>query len=406
LNHSDQNFIRDITGDEFSALARKTRNKPFFGMMCISVKEHHGRIVIGWNWSKWLIALLMGGFGAFFLFGAFCIFGENKLSTFLSFVAFVMGTLILLLVLKFLSMAERISLCLNGLIIDIRYGCLPFPKRLSIDKSQIELKIYRCQTQQATGIIRPGNIILSLFAKDKSDTEFIIVVASHMKPLNPIHEKLKEYLEQTDSDATLQELELSESKIVRYSTAALRGKLEQKQRDFLILSEDTAVFKRRKTHFFIWIVSIVMGIFFLSSPFWMVEEMTDAFFISLLTTPVGGFCLVTGLYFLIRVWHTRYLVADKREDALWHKSLLGNFSYSKKMGNLSEIVAVQICSVWTDISSGTVTTETTVYELNIIGEKKTDDRSNICSDTNREKMINDAARFAEFLNVPLIDNSD
>jgi len=398
------NYSEDNIGNEFSELAHETRDKPFFGTLCISVKEHHDRIVIGWNWSKWLIALLMGGFGAFFLFGAFYSFGEYTFSKFVSFGAFAIGVLILLLVLKFLSMAEKISLCLNTPTIVIRYGCLPFPKKLSIDKSQVELKIYRCQAQQATEEIGPGNTILSLFSKNKSDAEFIVIVAPRTELLNPIYEKLKEYLEQTDSDATLQELELPEGEIIRYSTTVLRGKLEQTQKDFLILSEDLAVFKRRKTHFILWITSILMGILFLSSPFCIAEELTDAFFISLLTTPLGGFCLVTGLYFLIKVWHTWYLVVDKKDNGLWYKSLLGSSAYSKKIRNLSEIVAVQVCFVWTDIASGTPITEEAVYELNVIGKKKNDDRNNICSHTNGEKIINDAARFAEFLGVPLINN--
>ena len=92
--------------DEFRTLAEMTRNKLFFGMLSISPKAHQDKIVIEWNWSRWLIALLMGGIGLFCLVGAFYIFGEDKLSTFLSFVGFAIGILITFLVFKFLAMAE------------------------------------------------------------------------------------------------------------------------------------------------------------------------------------------------------------------------------------------------------------------------------------------------------------
>jgi len=392
--------------DEFRSLAERTRDKPFFGMLSVSTKAYQDRIVIEWNWlSRWFIALLMGGFGLFFLVGAFFFFGDDKLSTFLSFIGFAIGILITFLVFKFLTMAERITLNLNAPTINIRYGSFPFPKRLDIDKNQLELKIYNCPLQHAYEVIGPGNTILSFFEKDKPDVEFVIVVASHAKPLKPLYEKLNKYFEQSDTDATLQKLELSEGKFIRYSTAVLTGKLEQKQRDLQIPSKDKAIFKRGKKHFFIWLVSIAMGVLFLSLPFWVVEEMKDALYISLLTTPVGGFCLISGICFLIRVWRTRYLVVDKKNDALWYKSSLENYGYSKKIGVISEIAAIQICSVWTDITAGTVITQANVYELNVIGKRKTDDRNNIYSDTNREKILNDATKFAEFLSLPLIDNT-
>ena len=70
---------------EFISLAERTRNKPFFCTLSVSTKAYQDRIVIEWNWlSRWFIALLMGGFGLFFLVAAFFSFGDDKLSTFLS----------------------------------------------------------------------------------------------------------------------------------------------------------------------------------------------------------------------------------------------------------------------------------------------------------------------------------
>ena len=94
-----------------------------------------------------------------------------------------------------------------------------------------------------------------------------------------------------------------------------------------------------------------------------------------------------------------YLVASKKRGTLAYASRVGTRDNDKTVYRLSDIVAVQVCSPFTMECKSS-------YELNVIGNRKTDDRTNIVVNTDRNRLFHDAERFAEFLGVPLLDHSD
>ena len=162
------------------------------------------------------------------------------------------------------------------------------------------------------------------------------------------------------------------------------------------ISEDIAAFRFNRRDWLLSLFCAATGVFFVVAAHVGEEKPVGAY---IAMCVMGALMFGGGLCFSAAMWRRMYLVASKRRGTLSYASRLGQRDNGKTVCRLSDIVAVQVCSqVTTDIG--------TLYELNVIANRKTDDRTNVAVNTNRDRLFHGAERFAEFLGVPLLDHSD
>ena len=114
---------------------------------------------------------------------------------------------------------------------------------------------------------------------------------------------------------------------------------------------------------------------------------------------------IRGIALFFNSLFTRCVVANKESDTLSFAPFVYHGLKGKKIARLSEIEAIQLCSVFTSVPSGNARRGTTVYEINAITNHPDDKRINITSGQKHDQIRSDAAAFAEFLGVPVLDHT-
>ena len=125
----------------------------------------------------------------------------------------------------------------------------------------------------------------------------------------------------------------------------------------------------------------------------------------ILAIAVCGFMILGGIALFINSLFRRCVVANKESDTLSFTPFVYHGLKGKKIATLSEIEAVQLCSVFTSVPSGNARRGATVYEINAIINNPDDKRINIASGQKHDQIRSDATAFAEFLDVPILDHT-
>jgi hypothetical protein len=115
--------------------------------------------------------------------------------------------------------------------------------------------------------------------------------------------------------------------------------------------------------------------------------------------------IVLGAGFAIHSWRTKHIIVDKTNDIVSYKGFINSPSKGKLLCAISDIAAVQVCSVLGTITSGRSSSEVTVYEINVVLKNYGNKRINILVSQNYSQIKDDANDFAEFLGVPLLDHT-
>jgi len=114
---------------------------------------------------------------------------------------------------------------------------------------------------------------------------------------------------------------------------------------------------------------------------------------------------VLGVGLAIYSWRTRHIIVDKMNNIVSYKGFINSSSKGKLLCAISDIAAVQVCSVLGTITSGRSSSEVTVYEINVVLKNYGNKRINILVSQNYSQIKDDANDFAEFLGVPLLDHT-
>jgi hypothetical protein len=350
---------------------------------------------------------------SFAIFACFCavyLFNLSVLGLLFFTIWTGLGTFSLYVALRIILSAERITLNHWNSTMTLRYGYLPFAKALTVFAEQLQAKMYRCDYNSPNPAPSPGSTVLSLIKKNGNGSEFILAAASTKSLLSPFCDKLADFLNTDVLDETIRQIQLPNAEIVNVSTTSVTGGTDagEKKRAFSVISDNVALFTRKLRHDLIWLLGAGMGVFIAVTPLIEPEqgENTTTFWaVFLLAFPVGLLVFTGSLYFLVKFSRRRYLMVDKTKGIVSFKSFLRSPSDGRLICVLSEIAAVQICSVVTVVSSGNSARHTTIYEINLVLNSSSDKRINITSSAQGQQMCDDAARFAEFLGVPVIDHT-
>ena len=116
--------------------------------------------------------------------------------------------------------------------------------------------------------------------------------------------------------------------------------------------------------------------------------------------------LIFSLYCFFPIWNSRYVIADRPSDRLsTGPNPQLDFKY-ECLCKLSNIVAVQICSVYKAIDRiKNYNVKLTVFELNLVLKDHSESRINLIVDTKEDRVRKIAADFAVFLDIPLLDHA-
>jgi len=402
----------DIGDPSWNVLAKKSRTKsPFFGSMrskSISIKSSNDNVVFKWSWTRWLILLLLVPFSGFMYFGAFFLFELTIRGIFFCAAGLGMGTFLSYPCLKVILAAEKITLNNWNSTITIRYGLFPFQKTLTTSAQKFKARIYRCNLSQANRAIKPGYTLLSLLHKKNSNSEFIIAAASKKTLITPVYERLTEFLKQPKLDELLEEVPLPEGQKIHVSKESLSGgeNIGDKKRVFNILTGDTAVFSQNWT-LVIMGIGLVAAMLAISIWIFIVDDNGEksSLGVTIIFTLIALVFIAFGFGLAVDSWLTRYIVADKKNKMISYKKSIKTTGKGRIICAISDIAAIQVCSILGTITSGKSSKEVTVYEINIVLKNSDNKRINIMAGQNYPQIKNDAAQFAEFLGVPLLDHA-
>jgi len=402
-------LLSSIETANWNHLVKRTLTwSPFFGsgsgrFKDISVKAFDYEVVLKWNWKRWILSLFLLVLGCFMYWGAFHVFRPSIPGVIFCLMGLGLGTIFTCPALLTILSAQKLTLSnLNSSIV-FRHGFLPFPKTLTIPAEQITARMYRCESSSAKRAIKPGYTILSLLNNKSPNSELILVASSKKMLITPLYEKFVEFLKQPYSDELIEKIKLPDGKKIQVSTESLTGgrDSQDRKRSFHILSDNLAVFSRNWTGI---ITGLGLAGFALVAIVVMVFEkqaIGEAIFfviLGLIFVSLGG-----GL--AIYSWRTMHIAVDKTNNIISYKSTIKSLRKGRLLCAISDTAAVQLCSVLGTVGSGRSSREIEVYEINVVLKNSDNKRINIMAGQNSPQIKKDAAQFAEFLGVPLLDHT-
>jgi hypothetical protein len=398
--------------EAWNRLAEKSRTEsPFFPGLAVGPLPEG--FVLKSRWTRWFAVSILFVISGLMYVGAYFLF-ELSVDRFLAFLfVLCLATLVGRVCLKIILAANKITLNrLNGTA-TIRWGSFPSPRSLTVSADHLTARLSRCENAhcenaQASPAIRPGYIILSLLNDRSPDQELVLDTDSRKLLLAPAFDRLRAHLPHGGIDQTIQEVELHNGQITEVSIETLTGgsDVRYKRRTLRILSADLAAFSRGwggiLGGFCLAAVMLVLGAEILFG-----EDNGEGI-------PTGY--IMFGLIFILSFvifgtafgicwWRRKYLIADKSDDSLFFKAFRKSPRKTKPICRLSDIVAVQICSVLASVTSDESSWGVFVYEINVVLRRPLSKRINITAGENGSQIRSDAATFAEFLSVPLLDHS-
>ncbi len=115
--------------------------------------------------------------------------------------------------------------------------------------------------------------------------------------------------------------------------------------------------------------------------------------------------LIAGAAILYYFLKNRNIVADKNLDTLSLCPWLKRAPRGKILTKLSDIQALQICSICSIFPSGNSAYAGVMYEINAITNHNDNQRINLTCHRKYDPTYSAAVTFAEFLGVPLLDHT-
>ncbi len=374
------------------------------GMDKLAVRGSSERIVIR-NKRAWGTVLLVGGGSVLLVLGLAVTWRTNPL----------LAALSVPMVAWFMTTAYRLAAFANRIVLDgwnstirLRSGFHPFTRSLSLPRDRLRVLLYRCDVECANKVKKPGRVVLSLVRDGSTDEELILATADTQARLDPAFNELSRFIGQSSQEALTEELSTADGTKVAIATTSLRGGIgmESRKRRYCAAGDDVAGFRCG------WGYVVLCGLLFAmlsaSSAIIVLDpggEATSSREVDSLLSALGGLgavgALIAVTYFLVR----RCVVAHRPTDGLFYSPFLTSRPRSKTLARLSDIRAVQICSVYTHVYDGRSSREATVYEVNVVTDSPAGQRVCVAAGQKYEHLWADAAAFAEFLGVPLLDHT-
>jgi len=397
------------TKDVWDQIAERTQPFGLKSWHVIRFKSSHSRIQLKPDCVRSVLPAMFVISGAFLILLA--IFSAKDLSLTARLFPFGLGAFLCFLyffgLLTFSNFIKKISWDIYGSEIEIIYRNPLLRKTLSVDRNHLEVCLDVCNRDIRNSYIRRGSTVLSLKRIDQDRPELIIAVSLKKSSLKKAFAKLNEFLAKKGEDKTLVKVNLSKDKIITLPKTALADSRHTgaENKTLLFPSCDMAIFRRNFDFTLIGLLGIGIGLLIPILPFVFEQKEDRTLDILLGCTIFGGLLFFFSLLFVLRLFRTRYTVADKKTDTLEFKTFISPLSKGKFLCNLSEIIAVQLCQYGSSLADGSGgLVDVTIYELNVVLDKPESKRINILRSGNSTQTYDYGQNFANFLSMPLLDH--
>jgi hypothetical protein len=290
----------------------------------------------------------------------------------------------------------------------LKYGFFPFVKEISFLHNELKACLYKCDFEQANKVKKPGQIIFSLIQRNQDDSELLLSVSDTESQVISAFEKLVLFIGQSSQHELSDILELASGERLNVSKSSLSGNnIEGKKKKYFIISNSRVAFKSNWFLTAVFGVLIIMGLFiafgFMNDE--LPEKMSRRIFNIVLVSVVVALMVLGGISGVLYFSFRRCIIADKKLDSLYYSPFTGSNIKGKSIVRLSEIKAIQICSVYTLVQSGKSQRGTTIYEINAITSQIDKERIGITCGEKLDQISIDSNAFADFLEVPLLDHT-
>jgi len=402
----------DLPKDDWQELTEKSQSKkPFLNVLVSSnekliVKDSSDHVLIKKR-KHWILGIFISAFGAFFILMPIIItIKEQEFNIFMSLMSFGVSLIFFVPTYQVLAYANKIFIKHQDNLILLKFGYYPFVKELSLTKHTVKVHLYKCDVDQANKVKKPGQVVLSLIQREKNESELILSTSDTKKQVISAYEKLAIFLGQSPQDELTEEIELSNGLKVAVSTTSLSGN-NVESRKLRFISENILAFKGS------WVLPMAFGATFIMGVILAIyficdepdERLSQRILSMILGVVVCGFMILGGFALFINSLLTRCVVANKESDTLSFAPFVYHGLKGKKIATLSEIEAIQLCSIFTSVPSGNTRRGASVYEINAITNNSDDKRISITNGQKHDQIRSDATAFAEFLGIPLLDHT-
>ena len=404
--------LMDTPKDEWQQLSERSQSKgAFLGHRVLKsdrivVKDNSEQTLIKPR-KPWISGLFVSSFGLFFIVMNIIIsIKEQEFSLFMTIFSFGISLIFLAPAYRILASSNRMLLRKWNNSIDLRYGVFPFSKEVSFSSSSFEVCLYTCSVELANKVKKPGQIILSLLRRNPDDSKLVISTSGTELQVISAFEKLKSFLGQSSQDGLSSTLEVSNGEQIDVPRTLLSGNKTDNERKYCIIDEDLVAFKYPWFYLVIFALLFFMGLwcsigFMNEEP---AEKLSQKILSMILIYGVGGFMILGGIGLFFQTLFTRCIIANKMLNSLHYSPFVNKTSRGKAIIKLSEIEAIQLCSIYTSVQSGNTRKGAMVYEVNVITKHDDKRRIGITSSSKFSQIQPAAIAFAEFLEVPLLDH--
>lgn len=400
----------DIAKDTWDILAEKSRRNPFFtpcradyttGIRVCGKKQ---RRVIKQSLARWIPFIICFSLGIGSSVFLIILFRSDHSNLILS--------LMLIGFFLFLTFGSFSFICgVNSIVLDntnkkliLKYGKWFWNKQLNLDANKLNCRTFICDKEYANKNIKPGMLVVTLSSEYKNQG-IILVASDNQKHAKKVYDAIAAFLNISDNNESLEQLELKDGRVIKYSTSCVEDEQEVDRRSLKMVDENLAVLKSSYGYLFliVFLVGVAFGVFLIVG-LWLDKTAKK-------DDIIAGGCL--GLFFVLAGLTLILWLAKRRitgfciSEGLVYSSVFANRKlWWKKEAAISDIAALQVCSVSTSEQSGNNSTrETTVYQLLAIMADADDHRKLLANYTKSEKILDEAKKLSDFLNLPLIDST-
>jgi len=405
----------DSPPDEWQKLADRSQSKrPFLNGEIVSifnkliVKESPEHALIKTN-KPWIVCLFMFAVGIGFI-SMFVVLSiqEQEFRILLSLVGLGLSIFCFVPAYRTLASTNRIQLKHWNNTISLQYGLYPFAKEISFSKGSLHVSLYVCDIERANKVKKPGQTVLSILRRSRDDSELVLSASDTESQAISAFEKLREFMGEYSQNELTEDVSLSNGKKTSISKTSLSGSfIEGKKRKYCVISDKIVAFKLNWVHIGLFGFGFAMGLA-LTIGFMRDQsdlKMSQRIFSMICAIGVGGPMMLTGVGFFFYSLLRRCIVANKESGALSYSPSAYGRSKGKIIVRLSEIEAIQLCSVCAKVQKGNSFSDATLYEINIITNQDDNRRIAITGSEKGDQIASDANAFAEFLGVPLLDHT-
>ena len=390
--------------DNWLILMGKTRHWPLL-VGVPRVKSSYRATTLMPCLSSYIGALLACGFGSLMLYLAIS-HPEGVTSKLAMVILLLLGTFFFVVGPLTLLKHTTVSWENNASKLVIRYGWRFLPKIVALNCNEVEVNLSLAPKPSSWfSLFMQGWTVLSLCKSGHEGKVINIACCPNKESLMPVFKKLEEFLGSKVIDETLVKITAPNGKTLIVSRVPINKTCSTFKTMTLIINSESEVAVIRPTIcirlFFLQVLGFGLFSLYMIPTF---RQDTSSVCPLLLVGGVGVVFMIVGIVGLFMGIGIQHVRADRRRESISIKEGIFGMHPRDSLYRFDDIVAIQVCSKYVDLGEGG---GGATYELDMVfyGFPQAIRRS-ILSYSDKNQVLSDAQKFADFLDKPLFDHTE